>query len=193
MGGRVAMGAASPRAERIKGTERVKGVEGAVGVEKTAESAGAPMRLRALRSGRELELTVTPAENTEGRYQLGLWLRDSVHGIGTITFYDPVTGAYGALGHGVALQSGGELLDISGGLCSFTIPGRTEPGWFSDLSIPAKNSVEIPVLLTGGVTTGEEAEKLLHEEAADLIGVGRALLADPDWAVKALQKVCMEK
>ena len=103
-------------------------------LEKTAECAEAPMQLRALRSGRELELTVTPAENNEGRYQLGLWLRDSVHGIGTITFYDPVTGAYGALGHGVALQSGGELLDISGGCITAAgvedvIPGQKgEPG-----------------------------------------------------------------
>ena len=86
-------------------------------------------------------------------------------------------------------KAGADLLDISGGLCSFTIQGRTEPGWFSELSIPAKNSVQIPVLLTGGVTTAEEAEKLLQEEAADLIGVGRAMLTDPDWAVKALQEV----
>ncbi len=86
-------------------------------------------------------------------------------------------------------KAGADLLDISGGLCSFTVQGRTEPGWFSELSIPAKNSVQIPVLLTGGVITAEEAEKLLQEEAADLIGVGRAMLTDPDWAVKALQEV----
>ena len=82
--------------------------------------------------------------------------------------------------------AGADLLDISGGLNGFMVEGRTEAGWFSELSIPAKNSVRIPVLLTGGVTAAAEAEKLLQENAADLIGVGRALLKDPDWADKAL-------
>ena len=98
-------------------------------LEKTAELAGEPLRLRAVRDRQELEFTVTPAENTEGRYQLGLWLRDSVHGIGTVTFYDPATGAWGALGHGVSLQGGAELLDISGGCITAAgvedvVPGR---------------------------------------------------------------------
>lgn len=86
-------------------------------------------------------------------------------------------------------EAGADLLDISGGLSGFTVKGREEPGWFSELSIPAKNSVQIPVILTGGVMTAEDAEKLLQENAADLIGVGRAMLKDPDWAVKALQEV----
>lgn len=85
-------------------------------------------------------------------------------------------------------EAGADLLDISGGLNGFTVKGRTEAGWFAELSIPAKNSVDIPVLLTGGVRTAEDAERLLREGAADLIGVGRALLADPDWAVKALDE-----
>ena len=86
-------------------------------------------------------------------------------------------------------EAGADLLDISGGLNGFTIEGKTGPGWFSELSIPAKNSVRIPVLLTGGVNTAQDAERLLLENAADLIGVGRALLKDPDWAVKALTEV----
>ena len=56
-------------------------------------------------------------------------------------------------------------------------------------SIPAKKSVRIPVLVTGGVTAGADAERLLEEEAADLIGVGRALLQDEDWSVKALEEI----
>ena len=42
------------------------------------------------------------------------------------------------------------------------------------------------VLLTGGITTVQDAEALLQEGAADLIGVGRAMLKTPDWAVQAL-------
>ena len=103
-------------------------------LEKTADCAGGELRLRALRAGQELEVTVTPVKNQEGNYQLGLWLRDSVHGIGTVTFYDPATGVYGALGHGVSLHAGGELLDIAGGCITAAGvedvgPGRRgEPG-----------------------------------------------------------------
>ena len=84
--------------------------------------------------------------------------------------------------------AGADLLDISGGLGGFTIKGRTEPGWFAELSVPARESVRIPVLLTGGVRTGVEAEELLRENKADLIGVGRAMLADAGWSVKALEE-----
>ena len=84
--------------------------------------------------------------------------------------------------------AGADLLDISGGLGGFTIKGRTEPGWFAELSVPARESVRIPVLLTGGGRTGAEAEELLREYKADLIGVGRAMLADAGWSVKALEE-----
>ena len=85
-------------------------------------------------------------------------------------------------------EAGADLLDMSGGLFGFTLPGREEPGWFAELSRPARESVQIPVLLTGGVMEGRDAEKLLQEQAADLIGAGRAMLKDPDWAVKALEE-----
>ncbi len=84
-------------------------------------------------------------------------------------------------------KAGADLLDISGGLCSYTIPGVSTPGWFSELTLPAKSAVSIPVLLTGGIATGAQAEQLLQEGAADLIGVGRAMLKEPDWAVQALR------
>lgn len=84
-------------------------------------------------------------------------------------------------------RAGADLLDISGGLCSYTIPGVSTPGWFSELTLPAKRAGSIPVLLTGGITMGVQAEQLLQEGAADLIGVGRAMLKEPDWAVQALR------
>ena len=86
-------------------------------------------------------------------------------------------------------EAGADLLDITGGLSGFILPGRTEPGYFAELSITAKKSVQIPVLVTGGVTAGADAERLLEEGTADLIGVGRALLQDEDWSVKALEEI----
>ena len=46
--------------------------------------------------------------------------------------------------------------------------------------------MSIPVLTAGGVKTGEAAEALLQSGVADLIGIGRSLIADADWATKAL-------
>ena len=84
-------------------------------------------------------------------------------------------------------QAGADLIDISGGLRGFMRPGMTGPGYFRDLSSLAKSAVSIPVVLTGGVTSGEQMEQLLEEGAADLIGIGRALLNDPDWSVNAIR------
>jgi NADPH2 dehydrogenase len=47
--------------------------------------------------------------------------------------------------------------------------------------------VSIPVILTGGITEIEAAEKLLGEKKADLIGVGRAILQDSTWAERAIE------
>ena len=77
-------------------------------------------------------------------------------------------------------EAGVDLLSISGGMCGFGRPDHTEPGWFSELSEAAKSAVNIPVLLTGGITRKEDAERILLEGRADLIGIGRAFLADHD-------------
>ena len=83
-------------------------------------------------------------------------------------------------------NAGADIIDISGGLNGFMIKDRSGAGYFAECSIAAKNAVDIPVILTGGVTTGEEAEALLAEGAADLIGVGRAMLEDAQWSEHAL-------
>ena len=74
-----------------------------------------------------------------------------------------------------------DLLDLSGGMCGFVRQGHPEPGYFGTMTEKIKTQVSIPVMLTGGVTTTAEAETLLREGKADLIGVGRALFRDPDW------------
>lgn len=81
------------------------------------------------------------------------------------------------------LQAAGiDMIDLSGGMCSYRREGHDEPGYFKDMSTPIKAAVSIPVMLTGGIKKISEAEALLSEEAADLIGVGRELLKDANWA-----------
>ncbi|MBQ4579009.1 MAG: SpoIVB peptidase [Clostridia bacterium] len=49
------------------------------------------------------------------RWRIGAWIRDSVAGIGTITFVDPQTGVFGALGHGICDADTGELVTFGSG------------------------------------------------------------------------------
>lgn len=49
------------------------------------------------------------------KYHIGLWVRDSTAGIGTLTFFDPITGGFGALGHGITDIDTGTLMPIENG------------------------------------------------------------------------------
>lgn len=91
------------------------------------------------------------------------------------------TVADAAAAAGLIEKAGADMLSISGGLNIYMRPGHREPGWFSDQSSAVKTEIEIPVMLTGGIRTSEEAEKLLAAGAADIIGVGRAVLRNPCW------------
>ena len=82
---------------------------------------------------------------------------------------------------------GVDLLDISGGMNGYMIPGRTEAGYFSEMTERIKEKVTVPIILTGGITNIESAESLLAAGKADLIGVGRAILKDSLWAKSAMQ------
>ena len=84
-------------------------------------------------------------------------------------------------------QAGVDLLDISGGMCRYTRAGHDEAGWFADMSLAIRQAVSVPVLLTGGIQTAAQAEELLHKGAADLLGVGRAMLRNAAWSRDALK------
>jgi 2,4-dienoyl-CoA reductase-like NADH-dependent reductase (Old Yellow Enzyme family) len=83
-------------------------------------------------------------------------------------------------------EAGVCLIDVSGGFSFYTHPYTKKEGYFCDLSEVLKKSVHIPVILTGGVVTASAAEDLLVSNKADMIGVGRAILKDSNWASEAL-------
>lgn len=84
-------------------------------------------------------------------------------------------------------KAGVNILDISGGLKGYSIPGLTGQGFFSDITKGIKEVVSIPIILTGGVTEAQAADQLLSDGKADLIGVGRAILKDSNWAKNAIE------
>jgi 2,4-dienoyl-CoA reductase-like NADH-dependent reductase (Old Yellow Enzyme family) len=84
-------------------------------------------------------------------------------------------------------KAGVDMLDISGGMCRFSVPNADKPGYFAPLSQAIKEVVSIPVMVTGGISHAEDAEQILREGKADLIGVGRAIYQDSLWAKNAVE------
>ncbi len=78
------------------------------------ESDGQEMQMEVLREGEIIPLMLTPVLTEEGSYKLGIWVRDNVQGIGTMTYID-IDGTFGALGHGIKDSDTGVTLDISDG------------------------------------------------------------------------------
>ena len=62
---------------------------------------GDKMSIRAMRGEKQVQFTAQAVACSDGSYRLGAWIRDSMAGIGTMSFYDPDTGLFGALGHGI--------------------------------------------------------------------------------------------
>ena len=79
------------------------------------ETAGEAAELQVHRNGTTLRVSVDPEENEQGIYCIGAWIRDSMAGIGTITYYDPVSGIFGALGHGITDVDTMQLMPFSSG------------------------------------------------------------------------------
>ncbi len=77
-------------------------------------SEGEEMILTILRGGQVSKVKVCPQKNEEGIYKLGIWVRDSAQGIGTLS-YITQDGEFAALGHGVNDADIGDLMPLKKG------------------------------------------------------------------------------
>lgn len=91
-------------------------VDSAADVQEALTHSRGTVHLQILRDGKTMELGLEPRITADGP-RLGVYLRQGVTGIGTVTWYDPDSGRFGALGHGVN-SAGGELVDMTEG-CAF--------------------------------------------------------------------------
>jgi 2,4-dienoyl-CoA reductase-like NADH-dependent reductase (Old Yellow Enzyme family) len=82
-------------------------------------------------------------------------------------------------------DEGADLIDVSGGLQGSRPPGRP-PGYFVPYAEAIKAAVRVPVSVAGGITEPSFADRLVREGRTDLVGIGRAMLNDADWARKAI-------
>ena len=78
-------------------------------------SGGAVMTMEVQRGERLLSLADTPKQGADGVWRLGVWIRDSMAGVGTVTYYDPATNTYGALGHGITDVDTAQLMTLQKG------------------------------------------------------------------------------
>ena len=81
-----------------------------------SESGGNELVLNILREGQSLTIRIKPVQSAvDGKYKVGIWVRDSSAGIGTLTFFDRKTGIFAGLGHAVCDVDTGEIMPLSGG------------------------------------------------------------------------------
>ena len=77
---------------------------------------GEKISLDVMRDDKNLKLSITPVQTSpQGDYKIGLWVRDSSAGIGTVTFYQAESKTFGGLGHGICDVDTGALMSLSQG------------------------------------------------------------------------------
>lgn len=84
-------------------------------IECVNKSNGREINIKYVSDNEEKMTTIEPVKTQNNEYKLGLWVRDAAAGVGTLTFYEPSTGEFGALGHGINDVDTNELIDIANG------------------------------------------------------------------------------
>lgn len=83
------------------------------------------------RNNEPLSITVTPVKTDNENYKIGLWVRDSAAGIGTITYFNPKNNTFAALGHAICDVDTGNILSVNWGniqQCSHICATKSEKG-----------------------------------------------------------------
>ena len=81
--------------------------------EAIAASGGAPLTITFNRNGATRTAALQPLQDAAtGSWRMGAWVRDSTAGVGTLSYYDPESGVYGALGHAINDGDTGKLLPV---------------------------------------------------------------------------------
>ena len=84
-------------------------------IKKVNLSNGKEIDVKYVHEQKTLECSIKPVETAQKEYKLGLWVRDSAAGVGTVTFYEPESKYFGALGHGITDIDTEQLIDIASG------------------------------------------------------------------------------
>lgn len=78
-------------------------------------SEGRPVKAQVIRSGKQFSCQIHPARSEDGSYKIGIWVRDSSAGLGTMTFYSPISKNFAGLGHAICDVDTGLVLPLESG------------------------------------------------------------------------------
>lgn len=76
---------------------------------------GEKVKVTYIRDNEERTCEIVPVQDKVGKYKIGLWVRDSAAGVGTVTFYSEETQSFAALGHAITDIDTGDILQTSSG------------------------------------------------------------------------------
>ena len=136
-------------------------------VRSALDSGEGILNLTVSRGGKQRAVTLTPTQTKDGP-RMGVFLRQGIAGIGTVTWYDPDTGAFGALGHGVCDSTG--LLNMTRGSAYDAVVTDVKKGKSGD-----------PGQLKGAAESAAPMAPLLRNTAQGVFGIYR-----PGWKGEAL-------
>lgn len=99
-------------------------------------SQGKQVQLKYIKeeNDKEIVTNIIPTKTNKNEYKLGLWVRDATAGVGTATFYEPESGMFALLGHGITDVDTGDLVTIANGelvnsnIISITKGEKGKPG-----------------------------------------------------------------
>ena len=133
---------------------------------------GGTVELAVSRGGEELMLSAHPAPGEDGVYRLGAWIRDSMAGIGTVTYYDPQTGEFGALGHGVTDSDTGLLMPLADGAVMGSTVKAVKKGSEGE---PGQLRGEFDLTKDKGTLSANTEQGVFGKLDADAISFGAAI------------------
>ena len=79
------------------------------------KSNGNNISIKYVRDEKTITTSIKPVKNSSNEYKIGLWVRDAAAGVGTLTFYEPASGMFATLGHGIIDIDTAELIKIANG------------------------------------------------------------------------------
>lgn len=90
-------------------------VESLSQIQEVLQDAKEEAEVEFMRKNRLHKALVKTQRDDLGRLKLGLWVKDDVTGVGTLTFVNKQTKRYGALGHAIVEANGGNIVPVSDG------------------------------------------------------------------------------
>jgi len=154
-----------------------KPIRSAADVKRALEICEEDVDITVRRSGKLHTLEITPADTHSGK-KLGIYIRQGIAGIGTVTWYDPASGKFGALGHGVSTPKG-RLLAMTGG-----------NAYHAEVISVVRGKCGEPGQLKGNAEAAAFCAELYRNTPQGVFGITRECWPGQPLPVAAYEEVC---